>query len=118
MVLYAIEKFQPYLLLSKVIICNHSTLKHLDNVDSKLQLIRWVLLLQEFALERRDKKGTENVAADHLSQLPTYLSNEGECDLPINNSFPDDYLFALAIQTSLVHGLCQLFGLWNYEVAY
>jgi len=51
---------------------------------------------QEFALEIWDKKGTENVVADHLSQLSTPLRNEGECDLPIDDSFSDDHLFALA----------------------
>ena len=70
---YTIEKFQPYLLHYKVIIyINHSVLKHLlDKADSKPRLIRWFLLLQQFTLEIRDKKGTKNVVADHL---PDYLS--------------------------------------------
>ena len=64
-----------------IIYTNHFALKHLlDKVDSKPQLIRWVLLLQELALEIWDEKGIENVVADHLSRLPTSLRNEEECD--------------------------------------
>nr|GEW10653.1 reverse transcriptase domain-containing protein [Tanacetum cinerariifolium] len=70
-VVYAFEKFRPYLVLSKSIIyTDHSTLKYLLNKqDAKPRLLRWVLLLQEFNITILDKKGSENLAADHLSRL-------------------------------------------------
>nr|GEX23341.1 reverse transcriptase domain-containing protein [Tanacetum cinerariifolium] len=70
-VVYAFEKFQPYLVLSKSIVyTDHSALKYLFNKqDAKLRFLRWVLLLQEFDITIRDKKGAENLAADHLSRL-------------------------------------------------
>ncbi|GJT84787.1 reverse transcriptase domain-containing protein [Tanacetum coccineum] len=68
---YAFEKFWPYLVLSKTIVyTDHSALKYLlAKKDAKPRLLRWILLLQEFDVIIRDKKGAENLAADHLSRL-------------------------------------------------
>nr|GEX28973.1 hypothetical protein [Tanacetum cinerariifolium] len=70
-VVYAFEKFRPYLVLSKSIVyTDHSALKYLFNKqDAKPRLLRWVLLLQDFDITIRDKKGAENLAADHHSRL-------------------------------------------------
>jgi len=58
--------------------------------DVKVSLIRWILLLQEFDLEIRDKKGVKNIVADHLSRVPNAPSNE----LPTDDNFPDEQLLA------------------------
>ena len=70
-VVYVLEKFRPYILGSKIVIyTDHTALKYLfSEKEAKPRLIRCVLLLQEFDLEIRDKKGRENSVADHLSRL-------------------------------------------------
>ena len=70
---------------------DHSAIKYLvTKKDAKLRLIRWVLLLQEFDLEIKDKKGTENLVTDHLSQL------EGPSkEIHINDDFPDEQLLEI-----------------------
>ncbi|XP_056688773.1 uncharacterized protein [Spinacia oleracea] len=95
-VVYAMEKFRSYLVGSKVIVhTDHAALKYLmSKKDAKPRLIRWILLLQEFDLEIRDKKGAENVVADHLSRL--VLEGESDEDLPIDDSFPDEKLLVIA----------------------
>ena len=81
-VVFALEKFRPYLLRSKItIFTNHSVLRYLMiKKDAQAQLIHWILLLQEFDLKIRDKKGIENIVADHLSRIPNSPCNE----LPID----------------------------------
>ncbi|GJY99138.1 reverse transcriptase domain-containing protein [Tanacetum coccineum] len=89
-VLYASgEVFDPYIVLSRTIVyTDHSAIKyHLAKQDAKSRLLRWILLLQEFNLEIRDKKGAENVAADHLSRLENPHKNELEKQ-NITESFP------------------------------
>ncbi|KAL5579626.1 hypothetical protein UlMin_012068 [Ulmus minor] len=80
-----------------IVYTDHSAIKYLvEKKDAKSRLIRWVLLLQEFDLEIRDRKGTENQVADHLSRL----EQNQESSEVINETFPDEQLFFLT-QTQL-----------------
>ena len=91
-IVFAFDKFRPYLIGNKVVVhTDHSAIKYLmTKKDAKPLLIRWVLLLQEFDVEIKDKKGTENLVADHLSRL------EGtRDDVPVNDEFPDEKLFTI-----------------------
>ncbi|KAK6125581.1 hypothetical protein DH2020_040674 [Rehmannia glutinosa] len=95
-VVFAFDKFRSYLILSKVIVyTDHSALRYLlDKNDAKPRLIRWVLLLQEFDVEIKDKRGAKNLAADHLSRLE-HSGTDKQHNGHINDSFLDEQLFAL-----------------------
>jgi hypothetical protein len=41
----------------------------MNKKDAKPRLIRWVLLLQEFDLHIVERKGEDNLVADHLSRM-------------------------------------------------
>ncbi|XP_022858481.1 uncharacterized protein LOC111379355 [Olea europaea var. sylvestris] len=90
-VVFAFDKFRSYLVGSKVIVyTDHVALKYLlTKKDAKSRLIRWVLLLQEFDIEIRNKKGTENVVADRLSKLEP---GETEDLVDINEIFPNEQM--------------------------
>ena len=91
---YALDKFRAYLVGSDIVIfTDHSTLKYLlTKQNGKVGLIRWVLLLQEFNLQIKDKKGVENLVADHLSRLTIAHDTHSP---PINDEFPEESLMQL-----------------------
>ncbi|XP_042472453.1 uncharacterized protein LOC122055135 [Zingiber officinale] len=99
-IVFSLDKFRSYLLCSHVVVfSDHAALKFLlKKPDAKPRLIRWMLLLQEFDLEIRDRSGKENLVADHLSRI------EGELDhTAIDDDFRDEQLFR-------VHGESPWFG--------
>ncbi|GJZ69192.1 reverse transcriptase domain-containing protein [Tanacetum coccineum] len=75
---------------------DHSALRYLfTKQDAKPRLIRWILLLQKFVIEIRDKMGAENLAADHLSQLEN--SDLGKLiKAEIRDLFPEKQLMAIS----------------------
>ncbi|GJT74832.1 reverse transcriptase domain-containing protein [Tanacetum coccineum] len=93
-VVFAFDKFRSYLILSKTVVhIDHSALKHLfKKQDLKPRLIRWILLLQEFDIEIKDIKGTENVAADHLSRIE---NDESSDDSYVDDNFPGETLMEI-----------------------
>ncbi|KAB2600280.1 NEDD8 ultimate buster 1-like [Pyrus ussuriensis x Pyrus communis] len=54
-----------------------------------------MLLLQEFDIEIRDKKGSENVVADHLSRMVH------EEVAPISETFPDEQLMSIQYKSKV-----------------
>jgi hypothetical protein len=90
-VVFSCDKFRSYIIGSKVIVfTDHAAIHYLfAKKDAKPRLIRWILLLQEFDMEIRDKKGSENVVADHLSRLEQLEVGENTC---IQEVFLDEQL--------------------------
>ncbi|RDX73360.1 hypothetical protein CR513_47039, partial [Mucuna pruriens] len=102
-IVFALDKFRSYLLGSKIIVfSNHAALRYLlKKLDAKLRLIRWMLLLQEFDLEIRHKKGAKNFVADHLSRI-----EKGSKPMPIRDEFPDEQLLYIKSATPWFFDIC------------
>nr|GEV26222.1 uncharacterized protein [Tanacetum cinerariifolium] len=98
-VVYAFEKFRPYQVLSKTVLyTDHSTLKYLlAKQDAKPRFLQWILLLQEFDVIIRDKKGAENLMANHLSILENPHQEELE-KKEITKTFPIETLGMIAFR--------------------
>nr|CAN67037.1 hypothetical protein VITISV_027221 [Vitis vinifera] len=101
-VVFALDKFRAYLVgYFIVVFTDHFALKYLlTKKDAKARLIRWILLLQEFNIQIKDKKGVENVVANHLSRLVIAHYSHG---LPINDDFPEESLMLVEVIPWYVH---------------
>ncbi|GKA69234.1 reverse transcriptase domain-containing protein [Tanacetum coccineum] len=94
-VIFSFDKFCPYLILSKTIVyTDHSALKYLfSKQDAKPRLIRWVLLLQGFDIEIKDKKRARtNLRINSRLENPN-LRTIRRRELLVK--FPDDHLMIL-----------------------
>ncbi|KAL6503686.1 hypothetical protein OROGR_025609 [Orobanche gracilis] len=119
-VVYAFDKFRAYLIGTKSIVyTDHAIIRHLfAKKDAKPRLIRWILLLQEFDMDIRDRKGCENVVADHLSRIKGLIEGSAN-QMPIQEHFLDEQIWVVrtrlawyAIENPLFDGKT-LLKLWN-----
>ncbi|GJR50181.1 reverse transcriptase domain-containing protein [Tanacetum coccineum] len=82
--------------IETIVFTDHFALRYLfTKQDAKSYLIRWILLLQEFNIEIRDKKDAKNLAADHLSRLENPdLGKLNKAE--IRDLFPEERLMAVS----------------------
>ena len=101
-VVFTLDKFLTYLVRSFIVVfTDQSALKYpLTKQDAKVRLIKWILLLQELNIQIRDKRGVENVVANHLSRLT--IAHNSHC-LPINDDFPEESLMLVEIAPWYAH---------------
>ncbi|RDX73506.1 Retrovirus-related Pol polyprotein from transposon 17.6, partial [Mucuna pruriens] len=95
-IVFSLDKFCSYLLGSKIFMfSDHAALIFLlKKPNAKPRVNRWILHLQEFNIEIRDKKGADNLKADHLSQI------KRENDLmPIRDEFLNEQLLHITMPT-------------------
>ena len=94
-IVFTFDKFKLYLIVNKVIVfIVHSAIKSLmTKKDVKPRPIQWVLLLQEFDVEIRDKNGSENITVDHLERLEIPETVQKH-HLHIDDTFPYDLILA------------------------
>ncbi|GKA72890.1 reverse transcriptase domain-containing protein [Tanacetum coccineum] len=85
-------------LIESIVYTDHSAIKYLfTKKDAKPRLMRWILLLQEFDVIIRDKKGAENLATDHLSRLENPHQDKLE-NKEITETFPLKTLGSVALR--------------------
>ncbi|GKF83853.1 reverse transcriptase domain-containing protein, partial [Tanacetum coccineum] len=86
---------------------DHSAIKYLfAKKDAKPRLMRWILLLQEFDVIIRDKKGAENLAVDHLSRLENPHQDKLE-NKEITETFPLGTLGSVALHVDSTPMVCR-----------
>eukprot|EP00253_Pinus_taeda_P035741 PITA_35741 len=95
-VVHAINKFKYYITCYETCIyTGHSAIRYLMNKPvMNGRVTRWILFLQEFNITVLDRPRKQNTVADFLSRIQNVKE-----DSPIEDKFPDEYLFAVTTKT-------------------
>nr|GEW37030.1 reverse transcriptase domain-containing protein [Tanacetum cinerariifolium] len=114
---YVMLRARSKVLSKTILYTDHSALKYLlAKQDAKLRLLRWILLLQEFDVIIRDKKGAENLAADHLSRLEN--PHEGVLEKKeITETFPLETLGMISLHGDSSTSCDRVTHFCNYQFA-
>ena len=80
----------------------------MEKMDAKSRFIKWVLLVQEFDFEEKERKGTENQVADNLSRLEDeYMRKLGE-KAEIDEAFSEEPYLYKTCPSSRVKSSCMM----------
>ena len=95
-VIYAINKFRHYITGHLVVLyTDHSAIKYLANKPvTNGRVTSWLILLQEFDITIKDRRGKENPVADFLSRMPKTDDSSA-----VEDQFPDEHLFDVTVKT-------------------
>nr|GFB40715.1 reverse transcriptase domain-containing protein [Tanacetum cinerariifolium]GFB40728.1 reverse transcriptase domain-containing protein [Tanacetum cinerariifolium] len=120
-VVYAFEKFRPYLVLSKSIVyTDHSALKYLFNKqDAKTRLLRWVLLLPEFDIagniSQRDEMAQNSIQVCEIFDvwginfMGSFPSLRGNKYILVAVDYLSKWVEAKALPTNDARVVCKIF---------
>ena len=70
-IIWALNRFREIIFGSRItVFCDHNLLQYIKECAPKsAKLLRWLLALQEFDVEVKYTKGSQNVVADYLSRI-------------------------------------------------
>ncbi|RDX89974.1 Tf2-9, partial [Mucuna pruriens] len=96
------QLYLPWTSSKIVVFSDHAALRFLlKKLDAKPRLIWWMLLLQEFNIVIKDKKGIKNSVADHLSRI-----DREDDPMPIRDEVPNEKLLHITTPTPLFADIC------------